>query len=262
MKNKILSLTFLLIAVVIVAASFSFHALAAEYVDPTIAVECTDISAEGLEDNQFRADIVVYNNPGISGYYYALRFDNSKIRIVDVVREYDEYDEEMYIVSAFPIRPTINIDEPGFDLADCSEIRAYASRANRSPKNGVYLSVIFEIISVFDETAICIEDEQFVNAYREDVSFAVLNDTVGIMPYSISYNANGGIGAPASQTKRYGESLTLSSTVPTRTGYTFMGWATSTYGSVAYMPGASFTANADTTLYAVWKANTYTGSGA
>ena len=39
--------------------------------------------------------------------------------------------------------------------------------------------------------------------------------------YTISFNANGGSGAPGSQTKKYFSNLTLSSTKPTRTGYTF-----------------------------------------
>lgn len=75
--------------------------------------------------------------------------------------------------------------------------------------------------------------------------------------YTVSYNANGGSGAPAAQTKWYGKSLTLSTTKPTRTGYSFQGWATSASGSVAYASGASYTGNAALTLYAVWKANTY-----
>ena len=75
--------------------------------------------------------------------------------------------------------------------------------------------------------------------------------------YTVSYNANGGSGAPSAQTKWYGETLTLSSTKPTRTGYTFKGWATSASGSVAYASGANYTANAAATLYAVWQANTY-----
>lgn len=78
--------------------------------------------------------------------------------------------------------------------------------------------------------------------------------------YAIKYNANGGSGAPSEQTKWYGTAITLSSTKPTRTGYAFQGWATSASGSVAYSAGASYTANAAVTLYAVWKANTYTVS--
>lgn len=75
--------------------------------------------------------------------------------------------------------------------------------------------------------------------------------------YTVSYNANGGSGAPSSQTKYYGKSLTLSKTKPTRTGYSFQGWATSSSGSVKYDPGDSYTANSGVTLYAVWKVNTY-----
>ena len=78
--------------------------------------------------------------------------------------------------------------------------------------------------------------------------------------YKVTYNANGGSGAPSSQTKWYGTNLTLSSTKPTRTGYTFQGWATSSSGSVAYAAGATYSANAAVTLYAVWKAITYTVS--
>lgn len=72
--------------------------------------------------------------------------------------------------------------------------------------------------------------------------------------YTVSYNANGGTGAPGNQTKTYGKTLTLSSTRPTRTNYNFKGWATSsTATSAQYQPGGSFTTNATTTLYAVWQ---------
>lgn len=77
--------------------------------------------------------------------------------------------------------------------------------------------------------------------------------------YAINYNANGGSGAPGGQTKWKDQSLTLSSTKPTRTGYSFLGWSTSsTATSATYSAGGSYTANAAATLYAVWKANTYT----
>lgn len=71
--------------------------------------------------------------------------------------------------------------------------------------------------------------------------------------YTISYNANGGSGAPSSQTKYYNTNITLSSTKPTWSGHEFKGWATSASGSVAYQPGATYSANANVTLYAVWQ---------
>jgi uncharacterized repeat protein (TIGR02543 family) len=70
----------------------------------------------------------------------------------------------------------------------------------------------------------------------------------------VQYNANGGSGAPSSQTKWYDETLTLSSTTPTRTNYEFLGWATSSSAtSATYKAGASYTSNSAVTLYAVWK---------
>ena len=72
--------------------------------------------------------------------------------------------------------------------------------------------------------------------------------------YTVSYDANGGTGAPGNQTKTYGVNLTLSSTKPTRTNYTFKGWGTSAASTtVAYASGASYTANAAIMLYAIWE---------
>lgn len=100
-----------------------------------------------------------------------------------------------------------------------------------------------------------------------DVSFGTQSSptvsrvfTVPTLPtYAVKYNANGGSGAPSEQTKYYGVSLTLSSTKPTRTGYTFKGWGTSSSATTAsYQPGGTYTSNAALTLYAIWQINTYT----
>lgn len=71
--------------------------------------------------------------------------------------------------------------------------------------------------------------------------------------YTVSYNANGGSGAPSNQTKQHDITLTLSSVKPTRSGYTFAGWGTSaTDTSVKYAAGGQYTGNASITLYAIW----------
>lgn len=71
--------------------------------------------------------------------------------------------------------------------------------------------------------------------------------------YTVSYNANGGSGAPSNQTKQHDITLTLSSTKPTRSGYTFAGWGTSaTDTGVKYSAGGQYTENANITLYAIW----------
>lgn len=72
--------------------------------------------------------------------------------------------------------------------------------------------------------------------------------------YLISYNANGGSGAPSAQTKTQGVVLSLSATVPTHSGYLFKGWATSASATTAqYQPGGQYTADVGVTLYAVWE---------
>ena len=76
--------------------------------------------------------------------------------------------------------------------------------------------------------------------------------------YTITYNANGGSGAPSPQSKSHGYDITLSTTTPTRSGYQFAGWSTSSTATTAtYSAGQKFSVNANTTLYAVWK-KTYT----
>ena len=72
--------------------------------------------------------------------------------------------------------------------------------------------------------------------------------------WTVTYNANGGSGAPGTQTKTYGVTLKLSSTKPTRSNYNFKGWATTKTATTAqYAAGANYTANAGATLYAVWE---------
>lgn len=77
--------------------------------------------------------------------------------------------------------------------------------------------------------------------------------------YTVSYNANYGSGAPGSQVKWYGETLTLTSSKPTRTGYNFSKWFYKNAGDdpVYYNSGASFTENASRTLMALWTQITY-----
>lgn len=73
--------------------------------------------------------------------------------------------------------------------------------------------------------------------------------------HTVSFNANGGTGAPSSVTKWRTEMVTIPSTVPTRTNYEFLGWSESkTAASASYQAGQSYwTADKDVTYYAVWK---------
>ena len=72
--------------------------------------------------------------------------------------------------------------------------------------------------------------------------------------YTISYDANGGTNKPENQIKQEGTSITLSSVIPTRAGYKFLGWATNKNATTAtYESNATFSEDKNITLYAVWK---------
>lgn len=74
--------------------------------------------------------------------------------------------------------------------------------------------------------------------------------------WSITYNANGGYNAPAKQTANVGQSITITYSKPTRSGYTFLGWSTwsgATEPEAMFTPGYSYKSDYDLTLYAVWK---------
>lgn len=71
--------------------------------------------------------------------------------------------------------------------------------------------------------------------------------------HTVKYSANGGSGAPGSQTKTEGAILTLSSKKPTRTGYHFKHWECSAGGN--YSPGGKYGRDQDggsVTMKAYW----------
>ncbi len=71
--------------------------------------------------------------------------------------------------------------------------------------------------------------------------------------YRVTYDANGGSGAPAVQRQDFGLYLTLSTDVPTNGSLEFIGWGTDAYDVIPdYMPGDIYQSGRDITLYAIW----------
>ena len=83
--------------------------------------------------------------------------------------------------------------------------------------------------------------------------------------YTLTYNANGGSGAPEKQevkdTTETSNTFTVSNQEPTREGYKFLGWSTSNATDATVNVGETVTVTKDEpskTIYAVWQQNTYT----
>lgn len=88
--------------------------------------------------------------------------------------------------------------------------------------------------------------------------------TPASVPYTVAFNANGGTGTMANLSFAAGATKALTINTFARTGYIFIGWATSASATTsAYDDGQSVkdlttTSGATVTLYAVWQANSYT----
>ena len=84
--------------------------------------------------------------------------------------------------------------------------------------------------------------------------------------YTVSFDSNGGSGTMADETFAYDTAKALTANTFTKTGYTFAGWNSTADGKgTSYADGVSVknlavTDGAEITLYAQWKANTYTVS--
>lgn len=73
--------------------------------------------------------------------------------------------------------------------------------------------------------------------------------------YTLSYNTNGGSYIPY-LTGLYESKVSLTDNVPTKTGYTFVGWHEKEDLSDTAKTSGTITLDSDKTLYAEWKANT------
>ncbi|WP_418528849.1 InlB B-repeat-containing protein [Hominenteromicrobium sp.] len=85
--------------------------------------------------------------------------------------------------------------------------------------------------------------------------------------YTLHYDANGGSGAPPSQSVTSSEFhvwVPISDKIPTRDGYTFMGWANSRTGKPIYGGNGGYTEclvvhgyDMSTTIYAIWEVHNH-----
>lgn len=98
------------------------------------------------------------------------------------------------------------------------------------------------------------------NITTDTVVYAKLTPTT----YTITYNLNSD-GDPttptaiADQSKTHGLAVPLSTEVPIREGYIFLGWGTTASATAAsYQPGDMYSVDQNITLYAVWQQKTYT----
>ncbi len=99
-------------------------------------------------------------------------------------------------------------------------------------------------------------------ANGKNTAYYYFNGAPTYKTFTLKYNANGGTGAPATQTytatSQYENShtFTISNDKPTRQDYEFKGWAETPNATTATrQPGGKIVVTGTTTLYAVWEEN-------
>ena len=98
-------------------------------------------------------------------------------------------------------------------------------------------------------------------SYRSSTTVYALWNSSTTYSFTLRYDVNQGSGSISDTnggtSSSSSKNITVTSSKPTRSGYTFLGWSTSsTATSAAYSSGSSYSFSyGTTTLYAVWKAN-------
>lgn len=91
--------------------------------------------------------------------------------------------------------------------------------------------------------------------YSDNADITLYAIWKNVTEYTVTYDANGGTDVPAPQVKVHGETITITSGIPIKDGYSFMGWSTMQDGEIEYISGATYSTDVSILLYAVWEEN-------
>lgn len=164
--------------------------------------------------------------------------------------------------SYYTFSQTFNSSSGYFYLTDITLESGYTYPIGAYDSNG---NLLFTV-----KTSASSWSDHYVSCSSTSGVYRGVNLRATVIPtytYKLLYNANRGSGAPATQT--YGPTtynmhvFTIPDTIPTKSGYTFLGWGiTSSAITPSYQPGDTYTmdyTNTSAILYAVWaEKKTYT----
>ena len=139
-----------------------------------------------------------------------------------------------------------------FDGADCLQVNVTPKKAGRA-----VVTISFYYTFSQNSNPLTSSNTKWFNGTMKYTVKVTEPEPDPEVEYTLNYDANGGTGAPASQTEKSNTgsaTFTISGTTPTLKGYDFQGWSTTKGGAVQYQPDGSITVTAtETTLYAVWE---------
>ncbi|MBR2021870.1 MAG: Ig-like domain-containing protein, partial [Clostridia bacterium] len=204
------------------------------------------------DDETVQIDVEVKSNGGFAGVTYLLEYDTEALTLEEQP-VFGDIDGFSYEAGPLSDGGHIGMISCADNVYDTGILLTYTFRINPEAKSDYY-SVDF-VTEGTVETAnggvqeLAVLDENLVAVKSDSVSGGIV-----IPGYTVYYDANGGSGAPDSQYKSRNDFVTISDTVPEKESHVFLGWATESTATVpTYKAGDKYSADADLTLYAVWK---------
>ncbi len=194
--------------------------------------------------------IDISNNTGMMDAFISVSGDSDKLKPVSIT-------------------PTNVLGSYMENITDDNKCVVLWSNWSNVSGNGQIATVTFEIVGGYSGEKIPVKIDEFEYSLEDASETKYADTTDGYITvingltsdYTISYDANGGTGAPESQHFSKGSSVMMSKDYPKRDGYKFLGWADN---ALAKMPDYPFYTNVNQwklvryefsksqTLYAVW----------
>ncbi len=150
-------------------------------------------------------------------------YSSSKQVSITSVENYDRNSTSTVKVTGVSVSPT----SASLTVGATKTLTATVSPSNATNKAVTWSSTNTGVATVSSSGVVTAKaaGSATIKATTSDGGYtASCSVTVNPKTYTISYDANGGGGAPGAQTKTAGVALKLSSTIPIRSGYTFKGW--------------------------------------
>lgn len=189
-------------------------------------------------------------NPGIRGRVKLIAYDNNKVKL------YASLEPHGYSGQANTLSGTFTATFNGTSVA----VNDSSSRSGEE-RYAYSSDITFATGDVTCSTGSTGISGTYYSGGAKHPAKLTFNESVacGVTPFAtITFNANGGTGGPSTQNVCKGAACALTSSTPTRSGYTFSKWNTKADGTgTSYASGANITASANTTLYAIWSTNEY-----
>lgn len=228
--------------------------------DPDFPVRITIADESTFAGSSVTVPVYIYDNTGFAGFTFEILYNDSVMTLTDI-RKGDvlQTSESGMLVK--------NIEGNTVNYTDCVNICS----------DGVLFYLTFDIKESakagYYDVRIALKDNKDSNLVNENsasVRMDALQGKIAIATCSLTFEAAGGANAPQGETNANGDEIAIPETVPVRSGYTFMGWASALNLSeevifalangetcdvtADYQPGDLYLLTATDTLFAVWKA--------